>query len=38
MRLLTVVGTLAMFLVGGGILVHGVHAQSITPRKRWCTP
>jgi len=24
MRLLTIVGTLAMFLVGGGILVHGV--------------
>lgn len=25
MRLLTFVGTLAMFLVGGGIVVHGVH-------------
>ncbi|MEM9396569.1 MAG: DUF808 domain-containing protein [Pseudomonadota bacterium] len=25
MRLLTIVGTLAMFLVGGGIVVHGVH-------------
>ncbi len=27
MRLLTVVGTLAMFLVGGGILVHGIPAM-----------
>jgi predicted DNA repair protein MutK len=26
MKVLTVVGTLAMFLVGGGILAHGVHA------------
>jgi predicted DNA repair protein MutK len=26
MRLLSVLGTVAMFLVGGGILVHGVHA------------
>lgn len=26
MQTLTVVGTLAMFLVGGGILVHGIHA------------
>ncbi|WP_067700813.1 DUF808 family protein [Erwinia sp. ErVv1] len=26
MKILTVVGTLAMFLVGGGIIVHGVHA------------
>ena len=26
MRLLTIVGTLAMFLVGGGILVHGIPA------------
>lgn len=25
MRLLTLVGTLAMFLVGGGIVVHGIH-------------
>jgi len=25
MKLLTVVGTMAMFLVGGGILTHGVH-------------
>ena len=26
MRLLTIVGTAAMFLVGGGIVVHGIHA------------
>lgn len=26
MKMLSVAGTLAMFLVGGGILVHGVHA------------
>ncbi|MFU9137951.1 DUF808 family protein [Erwinia tasmaniensis] len=26
MKILTVVGTLAMFLVGGGIIVHGIHA------------
>lgn len=26
MRLLTIVGTIAMFLVGGGILVHGIDA------------
>jgi len=26
MKLLTVLGTIAMFLVGGGILAHGVHA------------
>ncbi len=24
MKILTVVGTLAMFLVGGGIIVHGI--------------
>ena len=33
MRLLTLVGTLAMFLVGGGILLHGIpgahHLQSL---------
>jgi len=28
MKSLTVLGTLAMFLVGGGILVHGWHAAS----------
>ena len=26
MKSLSVIGTVAMFLVGGGILVHGVHA------------
>ena len=28
MKALTVIGTAAMFLVGGGILSHGVHAVS----------
>ncbi|MGI2257896.1 DUF808 domain-containing protein [Shewanella sp. GXUN23E] len=28
MKLLAVVGTLAMFMVGGGILVHGLHSVS----------
>ena len=28
MRTLTIVGTAAMFLVGGGILAHGFHAVS----------
>lgn len=28
MKLLAVVGTLAMFMVGGGILVHGMHSVS----------
>ncbi|GAB5414522.1 MAG: DUF808 domain-containing protein [Congregibacter sp.] len=30
MKILTVVGTLAMFLVGGGILVHGIHALHVS--------
>jgi predicted DNA repair protein MutK len=29
MRALSVLGTLAMFLVGGGILVHGLHALEV---------
>jgi predicted DNA repair protein MutK len=29
MKALGVVGTLAMFMVGGGILVHGIHALDL---------
>jgi hypothetical protein len=29
MKALAVVGTIAMFMVGGGILVHGIHALSV---------
>ncbi len=29
MKTLTIVGTIAMFLVGGGILVHGLHPVSV---------
>ncbi len=32
MRALTVLGTIAMFLVGGGILSHGVHALHTLPQ------
>ena len=29
MKALAVVGTMAMFMVGGGILVHGIHALDV---------
>ena len=29
MKALAVVGTIAMFMVGGGILVHGIHALDV---------
>ena len=37
MRLLSIAGTVAMFLVGGGILAHGVHAlqEEIDGAGRW---
>ncbi|TAJ50769.1 MAG: DUF808 domain-containing protein [Nevskiaceae bacterium] len=42
MKLLSVLGTAAMFLVGGGILVHGLpwlhHALEALPAPGWLTP
>jgi uncharacterized protein len=35
MRFLSVAGTLAMFLVGGGILVHGLHGLGIHSIPSW---
>jgi hypothetical protein len=32
MKFLTVVGTIAMFMVGGGILVHGIHVLDVVIR------
>ncbi len=35
LQVLTVVGTLAMLWVGGGILVHGLHAYAISGPEHW---
>ncbi len=35
LQVLTVVGTLAMLWVGGGILVHGLHAYGISGPEHW---
>ena len=36
MKILTVVGTIAMFMVGGGILTHGIHVEKTTCGGKFC--
>lgn len=38
MKALSVIGTLAMFLVGGGILTHALHFQLVLPQTPWANP